>query len=202
MRVNPFRAVRPRPDLAAQVAAVPYDVVNRAEAAELARDNPHSFLHVGRSDIDLPESVDPHDPRIYRQARQALDQLLASGTLVQDPRPGLFLYRQVMNGHPQTGVVGCVHVADYERDVIRKHEKTRQDKEDDRTRHVLTLNANAEPVFLAYRGRPEIDQLAAGIVSASPPLYDFTAPDGVRHTVWAAPDPGVLARAFGLVPHA
>jgi len=201
MRLNPFRAVRPRPDLAAQVAAVPYDVVNRAEAAELALGNPHSFLHVGRSDIDLPEEVDPYDPRIYRRAREALDQLLAGGTLLQDPKPGLFLYRQVMDGRTQTGVVGCVHVDDYERDLIRKHEKTRQDKEDDRTRHVLTLNANAEPVFLTYRGRSDIDELVAGIVSASPPLYDFTAPDGVRHTVWAAPDARALARAFGAVPH-
>jgi uncharacterized protein (DUF1015 family) len=201
MRLNPFRAVRPRPDLAAQVAAVPYDVVNRAEAAELARGNPHSFLHVGRSDIDLPDDVDPYDPRIYSRAREALDELLAGGTLLQDSRPGLFLYRQVMDGRAQTGVVGCVHVDDYERDLIRKHEKTRQDKEDDRTRHVLTLNANAEPVFLTYRGRPEIDALVDGIVSASPPLYDFTAPDGVRHTVWTVPDPGALARAFGGVPH-
>jgi len=201
MRLNPFRAIRPRPDLAAQVAAVPYDVVNRAEAVELARGNPHSFLHVGRSDIDLPEEVDSYDPRIYRRAREALDQLLAGGTLLHDPKPGLFLYRQVMDGRTQTGVVGCVHVDDYERDLIRKHEKTRQDKEDDRTRHVLTLNANAEPVFLTYRGRPDIDELVAGIVSASPPLYDFTAPDGVRHTVWAAPDACALARAFGAVPH-
>ncbi|HUQ15848.1 MAG TPA: DUF1015 family protein [Gemmatimonadales bacterium] len=202
MRLNPFRAVRPHPDLAAQVAAVPYDVVNRAEAAELARGNPHSFLHVGRSDIDLPEDVDPYDSRIYRRAREALDELLAGGALRQDPKPGLFLYRQIMGGRTQTGVVGCVHVDDYERDLIRKHEKTRQDKEDDRTRHVLTLNANAEPVFLTYRGRPEIDGLVAGIVSASPPLYDFTAPDGVHHTVWAVPDPGALARAFGVVPYA
>jgi uncharacterized protein (DUF1015 family) len=202
MRLNPFRAVRPRPDLAAQVAAVPYDVVNRAEAAELARGNPHSFLHVGRSDIDLPEDVDPYDSRIYRRAREALDELLAGGTLLQDSKPELFLYRQIMDGRTQTGVVGCVHVDDYERDLIRKHEKTRQDKEDDRTRHVLTLNANAEPVFLTYRGRPEIDQLVAGIVSGSLPLYDFTAPDGVRHTVWAVPDTGTLARAFGVVPHA
>jgi uncharacterized protein (DUF1015 family) len=202
MRLNPFRAVRPRPDLAAQVAAVPYDVVNRAEAAELARGNPYSFLHVCRSDIDLPEDVDPYDSRNYRRAREALDELLAGGTLLQDSKPELFLYRQIMDGRTQTGVVGCVHVDDYERDLIRKHEKTRQDKEDDRTRHVLTLNANAEPVFLTYRGRPEIDRLVAGIVSASPPLYDFTAPDGVRHTVWAVPDTGTLARAFGVVPHA
>jgi uncharacterized protein (DUF1015 family) len=202
MRLNPFRAVRPRPDLAAKVAAVPYDVVNRTEAAELARGNPHSFLHVGRSDIDLPEDVDPYDPRIYRRAREALDGLLAGGTLLQDSRPELFLYRQVMDGRAQTGVVGCVHVDDYERDLIRKHETTRQDKEDDRTRHVLTLNANAEPVFLTYRGRPEIDQVVAGIVASSAPLYDFTAPDGVRHTVWPVPEPGRLAAAFATVPHA
>jgi uncharacterized protein (DUF1015 family) len=202
MRLNPFRAVRPRPDLAAQVAAVPYDVVNRAEAAELARGNPHSFLHVGRSDIDLPEAVDPYDPRIYRRAREALDELVAGGTLLQDSKPGLFLYRQVMDGRTQTGVVGCVHVDDYEWELIRKHEKTRQDKEDDRTRHVLTLNANAEPVFLTYRGRPDIDELVTGIVSERPPLYDFTAPDGVRHTVWAVPDAGALTRAFAAVPYA
>jgi uncharacterized protein (DUF1015 family) len=201
MRLNPFRAVRPRPDLAAQVAAVPYDVVNRAEAAELARGNPHSFLHVGRSDIDLPEDVDPYDPRIYRRAREALDQLIAAGTLLRDSKPGLFVYRQIMDGRPQAGLVGCVHVDDYERDLIRKHEKTRPDKEDDRTRHVLTLNANAEPVFLTYRGRAEIDGLVSRIIATSTPLYDFTAADGVRHTVWTVPDPAALARAFGAVPH-
>jgi uncharacterized protein (DUF1015 family) len=201
MRLNPFLAVRPRPDLAAQVAAVPYDVVNRAEAAELARGNPHSFLHVGRSDIDLPEDVDPYDSRIYGRAREALSRFRGGGTLLQDAKAGLFLYRQVMDGRTQTGVVGCVHVDDYERNLIRKHEKTRQDKEDDRTRHVLTLNANAEPVFLTYRGRPEIDALVEEIVSESHPLYDFTAPDGVRHTVWAVPDAGALAQAFSPVPH-
>lgn len=199
MRLNPFRAVRPRPDLAARVASVPYDVVNRAEAAELARGNPHSFLHVGRSDIDLPEDVDPYDPRIYRRAREALDELLERGTLLRDPEPRLFLYRQVMDGRAQTGVVGCVHVDDYGHDVIRKHEKTRQDKEDDRTRHVLTLGANAEPVFLTYRGRAEIDRVVEAITAADP-LYDFTASDGVRHTVWAAPEPAGLVRAFGAVP--
>ena len=148
------------------MAAVPYDVVNRAEAAELARGNPHSFLHVGRSDIDLPEDVDPYDPRIYARAREALDR--AAGRRDAGPRTrrrGLFLYRQVMDGRAQTGVVGCVHVDDYERDLIRKHEKTRQDKEDDRTRHVLTLNANAEPVFLTYRAGPEIDAQVERIVA-------------------------------------
>ena len=201
MRLRPFRAVRPAPELAARVASVPYDVVSREEAAALARDNPHSFLHVGRSDIDLPADVDPYDARIYARAREALDGFLADGTLLRDPAPALFLYRQVMHGRAQTGVVGCVHIDDYERDVIRKHEKTRQDKEDDRTRHVLTLNANAEPVFLTYRGQGELDALAER-VTGTRPLYDFTAEDGVRHTVWRIPEADPFVRAFGAVPHA
>jgi uncharacterized protein (DUF1015 family) len=201
MRLHPFRALRPRPEVADQVAAVPYDVVNRAEAAELARGNPRSFLHVGRSDIDLPEDVDPYDPRCYLRAREALDQFLLDGTLLRDEEPALYLYRQIMDGREQVGVVGCVHVDDYERDLIRKHEKTRPDKEDDRTRHVLALNANAEPVFLTYRTRSEIDALVARTL-ASEPLYDFTAPDRVRHTVWRVIDAGALARAFDPVPHA
>jgi uncharacterized protein (DUF1015 family) len=199
MRLNPFRAIRPKPDLADRVASVPYDVVNRSEAAELARGNPYSFLHVGRSDIDLPPDVDQYDQRCYPAARAALDRFLAEGTLLRDREPGLFLYQQVMDGRTQTGVVGCVHIDEYERDVIRKHEKTRQDKEDDRTRHVLTLNANAEPVFLTYRGRPDINALAESITRAAP-LYDFTAPDGVRHTVWRVPEPGRFVQAFREVP--
>ena len=201
MRLNPFEAIRPVPQLAARVAAVPYDVVNRAEAMELARGNPSSFLHVGRSDIDLPDDTDPHAPEIYTRAREALDGFIQQGTLLRDPQRALYLYRQIMGGRAQTGLVACVHIDDYERDVIRKHEKTRPDKEDDRTRHVLTLNAHAEPVFLAYRGRREIDDLTAAVVS-TPPVYDFTAPDSVRHTVWKVPDSGPWLRAFRAVPHA
>ena len=201
MRLHPFDALRPPPELAAKVAAVPYDVVNRAEAAELARGNPQSFLHVGRSDIDLPADIDPHDSRIYAKAREALDRFVADGVLVQEGAPSLYLYRQIMSGRAQTGLVGCVHIDDYERDVIRKHEKTRQDKEDDRTRHVQTLGAHAEPVFLTYRGRSEIDGLTEPVMS-SDPLYDFTAPDGVRHTVWLVPDPEPWVAAFRSVPHA
>jgi uncharacterized protein (DUF1015 family) len=199
MRLHPFRALRPPPELAARVAAVPYDVVSREEAAALAEANPHSFLHVGRSDIDLPPDTDPYDPRIYAAARAALDRFVARGTLVRDREPNLFLYRQEMDGRSQTGIVGCVHVDDYEHDVIRKHEKTRKDKEDDRTRHVLTLNAHAEPVFLTYRPVAELDELARTAAGA-PPLYDFTAPDGVRHTVWRVVDPDAWVRAFCTVP--
>jgi uncharacterized protein (DUF1015 family) len=199
MRLHPFRALRPAPELAEQVASVPYDVVSRSEAAALAAANPQSFLHVGRSDIDFPADVDPYDPRIYAQARRTLEQFEADGTLLREAEPSLYLYRQVMDGRAQTGVVGCVHIDDYERDVIRKHEKTRPDKEDDRTRHVLTLRANAEPVFLTYRGRPQIASLAAATLEGAP-LYDFTAPDGVRHTVWRIADPGPFIEAFRQVP--
>ena len=201
MRLHPFRAVRPAPELAERVAAVPYDVVNREEAAALAEGNPYSFLHVGRSDIDLPADADPHDPRIYTRAREALDRFQAEGTLVREATPSLYLYRQIMDGREQTGVVGCVHIDDYEQDVIRKHEKTRQDKEDDRTRHVLTLRANAEPVFLTYRGRPDVEELSRRVL-ATGPLYDFTASDGVRHTVWRIAEPGPFLDAFRAVPHA
>ena len=201
MRLHPFRAVRPAPELAERVAAVPYDVVDRDEAAALAQGNPYSFLHVGRSDIDLPADLDPHDARVYAKAREALDRLQAEGTLVREAAPSLYLYRQIMDGREQTGVVGCVHIDDYEQDVIRKHEKTRQDKEDDRTRHVLTLRANAEPVFLTYRGRADIERLG-GAVLPTAPLYDFTAPDGVRHTVWRIAEPGPFLDAFRSVPHA
>jgi uncharacterized protein (DUF1015 family) len=201
VRLQPFRAIRPRPELAAEVASVPYDVVNRAEAAALARGNPNSFLHVGRSDIDLPPDTDPHDPRIYTRAREALDELLARGVLMRDKAPAFYLYRQIMNGRAQTGIVGCVHIDDYERDVIRKHEKTRQDKEDDRTRHVLTMNAHAEPVFLTYRGSPDIDVLSQPVLRTAP-LYDFTAPDGVQHTIWRVAEPDSWVQAFRAVPHA
>ena len=199
MRLNPFRALRPAPDLAAKVAAVPYDVVSRAEAAALAEGNPQSFLHVGRSDIDLPPDTDPHDDRVYAAAREALDRLQREGVLLRDAEPGFFLYRQEMNGAAQTGLVGCVHVDDYEADIVRKHENTRKDKEDDRTRHVLELNANAEPVFLTYRGRPELDRLADQVTREAP-LYDFTAPDGVRHVVWRVGDTRPWAEQFGTVP--
>ncbi|HKH83724.1 MAG TPA: DUF1015 family protein, partial [Gemmatimonadales bacterium] len=147
------------------------------------------------------EDVDAHDPRIYSQAREALDAFVARGILVRDGARALYLYRQVMNGRAQTGLVGCVHVEEYEKDVIRKHEKTRQDKEDDRTRHVLTLEAHAEPVFLTYRAMSHIEKLTEPLLR-TPPLYDFLAPDGVRHTVWRVSDAHPWIDAFRSVPNA
>lgn len=199
IRLRPFRAWRPNPAIADRVAAPPYDVVSRTEAAELARGNPFSFLHVGRSDIDLPAEVDPHDERVYRTARENLQTFMADGTLEHEREPSLYLYELTMGGRSQIGVVGCVHVDDYEQDVIRKHERTRRDKEDDRTRHVLTLNANAEPVFLTFAARPDVDRLNREETGATP-LYDFTSTDGVRHRVWRVAQREAYLEAFRRIP--
>lgn len=199
MRIFPFRALRPPAHLAAAVAAVPYDVVNRAEAAELARDNEVSFLHVTRPEIDLPASLDPHDPQVYEQGRRALQQFIEQGTLIDEAEPALYIYRLEMAGRAQVGIVGCVHVDDYASDTIRKHEKTRRDKEDDRTRHLLTLGAHPEPVFLAFRPIAALNALVEKETTA-PPLYDFVAADGVRHVLWRVADAPALVQAFAQVP--
>jgi uncharacterized protein (DUF1015 family) len=203
MRIKPFAAIRPRPAAAARVAAVPYDVVDAAEARVLAAGNPDSFLHVSRPEIDLPDGTDPHDPAVYRQGARALQRLLASGTLLQEEEECLYVYRQTAGDHVQTGLVACCHIDDYAGGVIRRHEKTRQDKEDDRTRHTLALKANSGLVFLAYRDVAALDRLAAA-AAAAPPLYDFVAPDGVRHVVWrvAAGDAAPWIEAFAVVPAA
>jgi uncharacterized protein (DUF1015 family) len=195
MRLHPFRALRPTKAVAAAVASPPYDVVSRTEAAALAKGNPLSFLHVVRSEIDLPDDVLPHDPRVYLKARENLDRLVRDGTLVREPDPALYLYRLTMDGRAQVGVVGCVHVDDYERGVIKKHETTRPDKEDDRVRHMLTLDAHPEPVLLAYRASQAITRLEAE-ATRRPPVYDFTGIGEVRHTVWVLEDPTPYVDAF------
>ncbi|MFZ4394765.1 MAG: DUF1015 domain-containing protein [Kiritimatiellia bacterium] len=201
MKIKPFAAIRPVPARAAAVAAVPYDVVDTAEARSLAAGNPDCFLHVSRPEIDLPDSVDVHDDAVYAQGVKALQDLQARGVLIREPDERLYVYRQIMGSHSQIGIVACCHIDDYARDIIRKHEKTRKDKEDDRTRHCLELNANSGPVFLTYRGVPVVDRLVAE-TTARAPLYDFAAVDGIRHTVWrveAAAAPWV--EAFAAIPH-
>jgi uncharacterized protein (DUF1015 family) len=200
MKIKPFAALRPAPARAAALASVPYDVVDTAEARALADGNPDSFLHVSRPEIDLPASVDIHDAAVYARGVKALHDFQARGVLIREPSERLYVYRQIMGAHSQAGLVTCCHIDDYAQDIIRKHEKTRRDKEDDRTRHCLELNANSGPVFLTYRGEPSIDCLVAGAASAEP-LYDFTAVDGIRHTVWrvdGASAPWV--EAFAKVP--
>lgn len=193
--VRPFRALRPRPDLAAQVACLPYDVMSTAEAAEMARGNPDSFLHVTRSEIDLPPDTDEHGEEAYGQAARALADLRRRGVLAVDDAPCLYLYRLVMGAHSQTGIVGAFSVEEYDRGLIVKHEHTRPDKEADRTRHILTLSAQAEPVFLVHRASPGLTAVVDEAARAAP-LYDFTAPDGVRHTLWRVAEPAPLVGAF------
>ncbi|QEF99016.1 hypothetical protein Mal15_30750 [Stieleria maiorica] len=198
-RVKPFRAVRPTAEKAAQVASVPYDVVNREEAASLAEGNADSFLHVVRPDIDLPADTDPYADEIYAKAAENLQRLVGDGVLQQDDAEAVFLYRQIMNGKSQVGVVCCCHVEDYENNLILKHEFTRPAKEDDRTRHVMTLNAHAGPVFLTYRDNPDLNGLVAAAIRETP-LYDFTASDGVQHTVWRIEKSASYVAALTAVP--
>ena len=181
--VEPFQAFRPPQADAQRVASPPYDVINTAEARELARGNPKSFLHVSRPEIDLPEDTDEHDDAVYEQGAKNLMTLVAEGALLQDIEPHLYLYAQKMGDHRQIGVVGCASVAEYEADTIKKHEKTRADKEDDRTRHIEALGAHDEPVFLTYRADAEIDALVQEATKGAP-IYDFATSDGIQHTLW------------------
>jgi uncharacterized protein (DUF1015 family) len=181
--VRPFAAFRPPAAEAVRVASPPYDVINTAEARALAAGNPASFLHVSRPEIDLAEGVDEHDDSVYAQGAENLARLVATRALVADPEPHLYLYAQRMGDHRQVGVVGCASVAEYAAGIIKKHENTRPDKEDDRTRHIEELRAHDEPVFLTYRADPEIDRVVREGLGASP-VYDFTTADGVEHRLW------------------
>jgi len=194
IRFRQFRAWRPQSSIVARVASPPYDVVTRAEAAALAEGNPLSFLHVVRSDIDLPEDTDPHDETVYARAKANLEQLMRQGTLMQEAAPSLYLYELTARRRAQVGVVGCVHVDDYANNVIRRHETTRKDKEDDRTHHILTLNTHAEPVLLAHEPSPYLTQLNSKVMAAAP-LFDFTM-DEVRQRVWRIPEPGPYVDAL------
>lgn len=183
MKIHPFAAVRPNVKDAASVASVPYDVVDTAEAKALADGNPKSFLHVSRPEIDLPAGTDCSSPEAYAQARKALDKLVSDGTLVQDGEPKFYAYRQTMGSHSQTGIVACFDTQEYLDGILKQHEKTRKDKEDDRTRHIETLGAHTGPAFLTYRDDKAIDLIVADACSKAP-LYDFVASDGIGHTVW------------------
>ncbi|NBO64857.1 MAG: DUF1015 family protein, partial [Acidobacteria bacterium] len=184
--IKPFCALRPQPEQAAQVASVPYDVVNTAEARALAADNPLSFLRVGRPDLELPDESDHYADEVYELAVTNFNRLIKAAPLVQESEPCLYLYRLQMGEHEQTGVVACCSVDEYDQDVIRKHERTRRDKEDDRTRHILSLRAQTGPVFLTYRANTVIDELTRALISSAP-LFDFIAPDGIAHTIWRIP---------------
>jgi uncharacterized protein (DUF1015 family) len=193
--------LRPGPERAADVSSVPYDVVSTEEARQLAAGNPLSFLHVTRSEIDLPPDTDPYAAEVYARARANFDALRRSAPLVVEDAPALYFYRLRMGSHEQTGIAGCFSVDEYEADVIKKHERTRRDKEDDRTRHILELRAQTGVVFLTYKAERRVDAIADR-VTHQVPLYDFTAADGVRHTIWRAgsEDTSDLVAAFGGIP--
>ena len=184
--IYPFAALRPTPKSAAAVAAVPYDVVSSDEARALAAGNPLSFLHVSRPEIDLDGNADPHAPAAYEQAARAFAALKSEAPLVIEETPSFYVYRLHMGSHAQSGVAACFSIDEYERDLIKKHEKTRPDKEDDRTRHMIAIGAQTGPVFLTYRASKGVDAVVSRVVTAAP-LFDLTAPDGVRHEVWQVP---------------
>lgn len=182
---NGFHAMMPPQDKVSQVAAVPYDVVNSEEAAELAKGNPLSFLRVSRPEIEMPEGTDLHSDPVYAKAAANFKRLIEEAPLTEDPVANLYVYSLKMNGRLQIGIAGAASVEDYENNVIKKHEKTRKDKEDDRARHVMDLRSHTGPVFLTYRGNPEIDAIVASI-TAETPYYSFVAPDGIEHKLWKA----------------
>ncbi|MFY9608489.1 MAG: DUF1015 family protein [Blastocatellia bacterium] len=199
--IRAFQAQRPTKEKAADVAAVPYDVVNTTEARELAAGNPLSFLHVSRPEIDLPDGTDVYSDAVYHKAKENFEKLKTAAPLFVDETPSLYVYRLRLGEHQQTGIAGCCSIDEYDSDIVRKHERTRKDKEDDRTRHMVTLRAQTGPVFSTYRGRTQIDEIVAR-VQTEEPLFDFTAADGVAHAIWRAAQAETqrLMDEFGAVP--
>jgi len=198
--LQPFRALRPKPEAAARIAAVPYDVVNTDEARALADGNPLSFLRVSRAELELPPSADPYSGEVYERAARNFETLRQSA-LTLEQEPSVYLYRLRMGGHTQTGLAACFSIDEYDRDIIKKHERTRRDKEDDRTRHMLALGAQTGPVFLTYRATAAVDRIVDRAACGSP-LFDFRAPDDVHHTVWrvGGSERDALVTAFEAIP--
>ncbi len=187
-RVRPFKALRPSKENTHLVASVPYDVVNRKEAKEIVGDNDFSFLHITRAEIDLPDDVDAYSKEVYEKAKENIEKIRKAAPLIVDEEPHFYLYRLIMDGREQIGITATFAVDDYDNNVILKHEKTRKVKEDDRTNHIITTDAQTGIVFLTYRGVDEINNFVNKTIADTEPLYDFTAPDGIQHTVWTMPD--------------
>lgn len=186
--IRPFKALRPKNEIAHLVASVPYDVVNTAEAKEYAENFPNSFLRITRSEIELPDSVDHYSEEVYLKAKSNLERITKDAPLVTDQNPHFYLYRLIMDGRAQVGITATFSVDDYDNNVILKHEKTRKEKEDDRTNHIITTKAQTGVVFLTYRDIPNVNEIVNNVISKNEPIYDFIAPDGISHTVWILPD--------------
>ena len=195
--IRQFKAIRPTPEMAEKVAALPYDVVNSEEAAEMVIGNPYSFLHVDKAEIDLPAGTDIYSPEVYEKAKSNLEKMITDGVLVQDEKPMLYVYELTMDGRSQTGLVACTSIDEYMQGIIKKHELTREDKEQDRIRHVDICNANTGPIFLAYRTVDEISEIVDN-VKKNAPVYDFTAEDGIIHRAWIIDDEEAINRLVKL----
>lgn len=181
--IRPFRSVRPAEEKASSIAALPYDVYNRAEAKQAVIQNPLSFLKIDRAETQFPDDADMYSQQIYDRARDTLQEMLSDGSFIEDDKPYYYLYALTLDGRTQTGIVGCASIDDYLNGIIRRHENTKEEKELDRIRHVDTLSAQTGPIFLTYRPQPELKQITEAAKEAAP-LYDFTAEDGIRHQVW------------------
>ena len=186
--LQPFKGLRPNPGLVTKVVSPPYDVLSSMEARELAEDNPLSFLHVVKAEIDLDPDIDPHSEEVYSKGLENLKRFKDEGIFIHDKAPCFYIYKLVMGEHVQRGLMAGVSVDEYEKGLIKKHELTREDKEQDRTRHVDILNANTGPVMMTYKARAEIDDHIERICASTGPVYDFVARDGVGHTLWVISD--------------
>lgn len=201
-QIRPFRAYRPCKGMEERIAALPYDVYNRAEACEVVKKNPESFLAVDRAETQFGEEVDTYADCVYEKADQMLREKILEGKFVQDPTPCFYLYELTMDGHSQTGVVGCASIDDYRNNVIKKHENTRADKEEDRIRHVDTCSMQTGPIFLAYRAKEDLKE-KIGELKKQAPVYDFVSEDGIGHRVWVIDndsDVAMIEEAFGKIP--
>ena len=202
--IKPFKAFRPEPELVTKVASPLYDVLNSEEARQLVKDNPYSFLHVNKAEIDLESSVDHYDQRVYEKASENLNKLIKGRVYLQDEEEKIYIYRQIMKGRAQTGLVVCVSIDDYLNGKIKKHENTREDKEKDRVNHINFTNANTGPVFLTYKAKDEIKQIVNRWTKEENPVYDFTSEDEITHTCWVIDDKSIiqqLIKSFAAVDY-
>ncbi len=191
--IRPFKAIRPMKEFVDKIAALPYDVMDSDEAREMVKDNPYSFLHVDKAEVDLPTDIDVYDDRVYVKAKQNLDKMIDDGLDVEDEKPRYYVYRQVMKGRSQTGLVACASIEDYTNNVIKKHELTREEKEIDRINHVYNCEAHTGPIFLTYRENKDISNIINEWVKKEP-IYDFKADDGVAHIVWIIDDENTVSK--------
>ncbi len=191
--IKPFRGIRPIKELADKIAALPYDVMDSDEAREMVKDNPYSFLHVDKAEIDLPRDIDPYDDRVYDKAKENLDNMIKNRFYIEDEKPNYYIYRQIMKGRSQVGLVGCASIDDYTNNIIKKHELTREDKEIDRINHVYKCEAHTGPIFLTYRENKDISNIINEWIKREP-IYDFKSEDGVSHTLWIVDDESTVTK--------